>query len=199
MARRGFEFLARVADQRVDPDRRLGLVVHGAARIERAVLLHEHERIARPVLAFRFHHVDMRQQQHRPCLRVGAREHGEQSAFLGMVGRGEHLRLLDARRFQVAPPCARPPACSSRSTAWCWFRPAPCTTREIPARPRGTSSRRPKRRWRGPSRRRLARREHCGFGACLLPGVRCAGYYGRARRIRKTAPGKIVISGRVFC
>ena len=97
-----FELLLRVTHQGIDPDGRLGLVVHRAARIERAVLFHQHERIARPVLALRFHHVDVRQQQDGLGLRIAAREYRDQPAFLGMVRRGEDLHLREPRGFEAS-------------------------------------------------------------------------------------------------
>ena len=59
----GLEAFALVANQVRDPDRRLRLVVAGAAAVEVAVLLGERERIHAPVFALRFHDVGVREQQ----------------------------------------------------------------------------------------------------------------------------------------
>src|SRR6185437_5929236 len=64
------EVLLFEANQRIDPDRRLGLVVDGAARVKVTVLLDELERIAGPVLALRFDDIDVSEQQNRFQLRV---------------------------------------------------------------------------------------------------------------------------------
>ena len=82
------------AHQRVDPDRTFGLVVHGPARVEIAVLLHERERFARPVFALRLDHIKVRQQQHRLELRVAPRINRHQSALPRMSGRGKQMQLL---------------------------------------------------------------------------------------------------------
>ena len=86
-------FLRAVANQRVDPDGRLGLVVDAAARVEVAVLLDQLERIAGPVLALGLDHVDVREQQDRLELRIATGIDGDQAALLGMIRRGEELQL----------------------------------------------------------------------------------------------------------
>ena len=68
-----------------------------AAGVEVAVLLDEGERVALPVLALGLDHVDVGQQQHRLGLRVLARQHRDQAALLGLVGRDEDVRSPSAK------------------------------------------------------------------------------------------------------
>ena len=100
----GAEVLLLEAHQRVDPDRGLGLVVDGTARVEGAVLLHELERVAGPVLALRFDDVDVRQEQNGLELGIAAGIHGDQSALLGVIGRreGVQIRVGEARGLQTS-------------------------------------------------------------------------------------------------
>ena len=63
MSRSGLKPFALVANQVRDPDRRLRLVVAGAAAVEVAVLLDERERVHAPVFALRFDDVGVREQE----------------------------------------------------------------------------------------------------------------------------------------
>ena len=94
--------LGPVADQQVDPDGCLGLVVHRTARIEGAVFLDERERIPRPVLALGLHDIDVREQKDRLELRIPARIDGDEAALLGVVGRRERVQVAvrETRRLQ---------------------------------------------------------------------------------------------------
>src|SRR3546814_13436476 len=69
--------LAAIAHQVVGEHRRHRLVIADTARIEPAVFLHQGERIALPVGAFGFHHIDMRQQQQRLEAGIAAAPHPE--------------------------------------------------------------------------------------------------------------------------
>jgi hypothetical protein len=72
--------------QGVDPHRRHRLIVAGAAGVEVTVLLDQGEGVAGPVGALGLDHVDVGEQQQRPGLGIGPRQHGDQAALLGMVG-----------------------------------------------------------------------------------------------------------------
>jgi hypothetical protein len=85
--------LCLIANQRVDPDGSLGLVIHRAARVERTIFLDQFEWVAGPVLALRFHDVNMRKQQNGLQVRFAARENGDKSAFLRVIGRGEDMQV----------------------------------------------------------------------------------------------------------
>ena len=95
--------LGAVADERVEPDGRFGLVVARAARVERAVLLHQRERVAGPVLAFGFDHVDVRKQQDGLQFGIPPRIDDDETALLGVVGRGEGMQVgvRNTRRLQA--------------------------------------------------------------------------------------------------
>ena len=72
--------------------------------IEIAVLLDQGERIAGPVLAPGFHHIQMAKQQDGLGLWIAAMQNRHQAAFLGMAGRGEGMQVGVgiARRFRCA-------------------------------------------------------------------------------------------------
>ena len=79
--------LGPVADERVHPDRGLGLVVARAARVEGAILFDQCERIASPILSLRFHHIDVREQQDRLELGIAPGIDGNEAPFLRVIGR----------------------------------------------------------------------------------------------------------------
>ena len=87
------EAFALEAHQHIDPDRGLGFVVGGAAAVEIAVFFDEGERIAAPVLAFGFHHIQVRQQQHGLGPGVTARQHRHQATFLRVGGRHNQVQI----------------------------------------------------------------------------------------------------------
>jgi hypothetical protein len=103
----GFVFLAGEADQRIGPDRRLGLVVIAAAGVEIAVLFDQREGIALPVCAFCLNHIDMREQQHRLQLAIGAGVDHHQHALLGVTVRLEQHQLV-AGNARGAQPVKHP-------------------------------------------------------------------------------------------
>ncbi len=74
-------------DHRIGPDRRLRLVVRGAAAIEIAAFLDQGEGIAAPILALGLDHVEMGQQQNRLGLGVGTLQLDDDAAGLGLLGR----------------------------------------------------------------------------------------------------------------
>ncbi len=90
------------ADQVVDVAGRMRLVVDHPASVVEAVLLHELERVARPVLAPGFDHVQVRQQQQRPLL-AGAFQANHQVALGRAAGRHDqaHLGIAVARLLQA--------------------------------------------------------------------------------------------------
>jgi hypothetical protein len=92
--------LALVAQQVGDEHRRHRLVVGGAAAQEVAVLLVQHERVARPVGAVGRHHVEVRQQQdrlRRGASRAAAAAVAHDQVALGRLA-GRHQQLHVARR-----------------------------------------------------------------------------------------------------
>jgi hypothetical protein len=100
--------LCAEANQRIDPNRRLRLVVERSAGVEKTILLDEREGIPSPVLALRFHHIDMRQQQNGFEFRIRAAIDRDLAAFLRTIRRGEYLHIafrnsggLQARRHTL--------------------------------------------------------------------------------------------------
>jgi hypothetical protein len=91
------------ADQRIDPDRRLRLVVADAAGVEKAVFLHQGERIALPILALGLHYVDMGEKQNGLGLRVGTGKHRHQTAFLGLARSGNQMKVFVAETRGLQP------------------------------------------------------------------------------------------------
>jgi len=93
------EALASVANEIVGEHRGHGLVVARAARIEPAVLLDELEGIALPILAFRFHHIDVREQQNRLEPPISAVQNGDQRAVVRTIRRRKdvHVGCRDSR------------------------------------------------------------------------------------------------------
>jgi hypothetical protein len=91
-----------VADQVGHEDGGHRLVVHRAASVEVAALLHHLERIALPVLPLGLHHVQVREQQDR-LARPAALEPGHQVALPGRAGRHHdpHLGVREAARPQA--------------------------------------------------------------------------------------------------
>jgi hypothetical protein len=81
------------AHQGVGPNGGLRLVIDRAASIEIAVLLDQGEGVAGPVLALRFHHIDVREQQYRLELRVAAGIDRHEPAFLGVIRRREGMEV----------------------------------------------------------------------------------------------------------
>jgi hypothetical protein len=110
-------------DHRVDPGRDLGLHVGGAAAVEIAILLDQGERIARPVLALGFHHVEMAQQQHGLGLGIAAVQDRHQPALLGMIGDAEGMQvgIGIAGGFQVRRHAFRREGAASRRQAGVGF------------------------------------------------------------------------------
>ena len=91
-----------VPDQRVGPDRRLRLVVKGAAPVQKAVFLDHGERVARPVCTLGLDHVEMAKQQDRFRLSVAAGKNGDDAAFPGVFRRREQrdVGIGEPRRLQ---------------------------------------------------------------------------------------------------
>ena len=58
--------LGFISNQGIDPNSRFGLVIARAARVERSVFLDQCERVSSPVLALRFHDVNVREQAVSP-------------------------------------------------------------------------------------------------------------------------------------
>ena len=73
--------------------------VGGAAAVEVAVLLGEHERVHRPVLALRFDDVEVREQDHRP-LRAGAAIAHDEVALLRRRSEHAHVGIRKASRLE---------------------------------------------------------------------------------------------------
>src|SRR5579863_8735649 len=67
-----------IADQRIDPDCRFGLVVACASRVERTVFLDQCERVSRPVLTLGLQDVDVGEQKDGLQLRIPARVDGHE-------------------------------------------------------------------------------------------------------------------------
>jgi hypothetical protein len=92
-------------DQRIHPHGGHRLHVGHTARVEIAVLLEQGEGVALPVLAFRFDHIDVRDQENRLRGRRGTGIDHHQPAFLRMLGGGEQRQLTvgEARGFEPRP------------------------------------------------------------------------------------------------
>ena len=106
MARFGSIAFLLEADHRVREHRGHGLVVGRAARVEEAVFFDELERIALPVGAIGFDHVDVREQQQRASSFASLPgSTAIEIAVLRPVGRHDDVQLRRRRipRRSVAP------------------------------------------------------------------------------------------------
>jgi hypothetical protein len=92
----------RVADETIREHGGHGLVVARAARVEPTVLLDELEGIALPILALRFHHIDVGEEQDRLELPVAAVQDGDQRAVIRAIRRREdlHVACRDSRSVE---------------------------------------------------------------------------------------------------
>jgi hypothetical protein len=97
------ELLLAITHQAVDPDGRLGLVIHRAAGIEVSVLLDELEGIARPVGTLRLNDIEVCEEQDRLELGITPRVDRDEPTLLGVLGNGEgmQVRIGEARSLQV--------------------------------------------------------------------------------------------------
>ena len=95
--------LGAQAHEEVRPDRGLGFVVERAACVEVAVLLDQRERIARPVLALGFDHVDVREQQDRLAVHVTTWVRRDEHAVFRVRGVGQEMQVAlgKPRRFEA--------------------------------------------------------------------------------------------------
>ncbi len=89
IARRGEAFLPQ-PDQRRYPDRRLCLVIGGAAAVEVAILLLEHERIDGPVFLARVDDIDVGEQEYG-LGRVGAAEPRDEIVLIRFSAENLHI------------------------------------------------------------------------------------------------------------